>query len=104
MPHSLKKFVCDILAILIYLPFSRFAGLLHKLGWHKTAKKIPLEPYYNKPFYNLRNDCLDRFGTKLEQRFYVRGRGDDEGSRFNRRLILVSTVPFGMRWGRRFKA
>ena len=24
---------------------------------------------YNKPFYNLRNDCLDRFGTTLEQRF-----------------------------------
>ncbi len=64
-----KKFVCDILAVLIYWPLSRFAGLLHKLGMHKFARKVPLEPYYNKPFYNLRNDCLDRFGTKLEQRF-----------------------------------
>lgn len=69
MPSWLKKATCDVLAALIYWPLSRFAGLLHKINLHKLAKKIPLEPYYNKPFYNLRNDCLDRFGTKLEQRF-----------------------------------
>ena len=69
MPQVLKKFTCDVLAVLLYWPLSRFAGLLHKMKLHKLAKKIPLEPYYNKPFYNLRNDCLDRFGTKLEQRF-----------------------------------
>lgn len=69
LPVGLKKIVCDILAALIYWPLSRFAGLLHKLKLDSLAKKIPLEPYYNKPFYNLRNDCLDRFGTRLEQRF-----------------------------------
>ena len=69
MPAVLKKFTCDALAIIIYWPLSRFAGLMHKFGLHKLAKKIPLEPYFNKPFYNLKNDCLDRFGTKLEQRF-----------------------------------
>ena len=69
LPAGIKKIVCDILAALIYRPLSRFAGLLHKLNLHSLARKIPLEPYYNKPFYNLRNDCLDRFGTKLEQRF-----------------------------------
>jgi hypothetical protein len=69
MPKGLKRFTCDVLAVLIYWPLSRFAGLLHKLNLHNLAKKIPLEPYYNKPFYNLRNDCLDRFGTRLEQRF-----------------------------------
>lgn len=69
LPAGIKKFACEVMAILIYWPFSRFAGLLHKLGLHKLAKKIPLEPYHNKPFYNLRNDSLDRFGTKLEQRF-----------------------------------
>lgn len=69
MPKDVKRFTCDVLAVLIYWPLSRFAGVLHKLKLHSLAKKIPLEPYYNKPFYNLRNDCLDRFGTKLEQRF-----------------------------------
>jgi hypothetical protein len=48
---------------------SRFVGLLLKMGFVKFAKKLPLESYYNKPFYNLRNDSLDRFGTRLEQRF-----------------------------------
>ncbi|MBK9533041.1 MAG: class I SAM-dependent methyltransferase [Chitinophagaceae bacterium] len=69
MPAGLKRFTCDVLAVVIYWPLSRFAGLLHKMNLHRLAKKIPLEPYHNKPFYNLRNDCLDRFGTKLEQRF-----------------------------------
>lgn len=69
LPSGPKTFICDILATVIYWPLSRFAGLLHKMNLHNLAKKIPLEPYYNKPFYNLRNDCLDRFGTKLEQRF-----------------------------------
>lgn len=69
LPQGLKRFACEVMAIFVYWPFSRFAGLLHKLKLHGLAKKIPLEPYHNKPFYNLRNDSLDRFGTKLEQRF-----------------------------------
>ncbi len=69
MPGKLKRFVCDVLAVVVYWPLSRFAGLLAKMGLKKLSKKIPLEPYANKPFYNLRNDSLDRFGTKLEQRF-----------------------------------
>ena len=69
LPGRIKRFVCDIIAVFVYWPLSRFAGLLAKLGMKKLSKKIPLEPYANKPFYNLRNDSLDRFGTKLEQRF-----------------------------------
>ena len=69
LPQKIKKGVCDVLALVVYWPLSRFAGLLHSLNLHGAARKIPLEPYYNKPFFNLRNDCLDRFGTKLEQRF-----------------------------------
>ena len=33
------------------------------------ASKIPLSAYANKDFYIIRNDSLDRFGTRLEQRF-----------------------------------
>lgn len=69
MPSKLKHFTCDVLAVTVYWPLSRFAGLMSAIGLKKFAKKIPLEPYANKPFYNLRNDCLDRFGTRLEQRF-----------------------------------
>ena len=69
MPEKLKKITCDILAVIIYWPVSRFAGLLKKFGLKSLAKKVPLEPYSNRSLYFLRNDSLDRFGTKLEQRF-----------------------------------
>jgi hypothetical protein len=32
-----------------------------------------LADYANKPFYIIRNDALDRFGTPLEQRFSREG-------------------------------
>lgn len=69
MPHGLKKLTCDILATLVYWPLAKITALFHKMKWHKLAWRLPLAAYYNKPYYNMRNDCLDRFGTKLEQRF-----------------------------------
>lgn len=36
---------------------------------NKLAKKIPLYGYIDQSFYIMRNDALDKFGTKLEQRF-----------------------------------
>ena len=32
-------------------------------------ENIPLSDYRSKPFYMCKNDALDRFGTRLEQRF-----------------------------------
>lgn len=34
-----------------------------------NVKNFPLSDYRNKPFYVLRTDALDRFGTRLEHRF-----------------------------------
>ena len=64
-----KKFACDFLAIAIYWPLVSLARIFSILGMKKIAKKIPLSSYMNKTFYIMRNDSLDRFGTKLEQRF-----------------------------------
>lgn len=69
MPSTLKKISCDILAIVAYMPFVLVAKLFFALGFKKLANKIPLSAYANKDFYIIRNDALDRFGTKLEQRF-----------------------------------
>jgi ubiquinone/menaquinone biosynthesis C-methylase UbiE len=69
MPPTLKKICCDILAVVAYMPFVLCAKLFFALGWKKMAEKIPLSAYANKDFYIIRNDSLDRFGTKLEQRF-----------------------------------
>ena len=46
---------------------ARFALLAEKLGI--DVSNFPLTWYRNEPFYILRTDALDRFGTRLEQRF-----------------------------------
>jgi hypothetical protein len=51
----------------IYLPVSRLALLLEKIGFN--VERIPLSAYRNCSFYTMRTDSLDRFGTQLEQRF-----------------------------------
>jgi|ERR1051326_348756 SAM-dependent methyltransferase len=70
MPAHIKKFSCDIIAIIIYLPLIYFSRmLLFIFGMKKWIKKIPLSYYTDKSFNIIRNDSLDRFGTPLEQRF-----------------------------------
>ncbi|MDB9897702.1 class I SAM-dependent methyltransferase [Gammaproteobacteria bacterium] len=67
LPSRLKKIVCEIIALIIYLPLTRSAYWLEKTGFN--VDNIPLTDYRKKPFYQMRNDALDRFGTRLEQRF-----------------------------------
>ena len=69
LPGGMKKFVCDVLAIFIYMPFILLSRLFNKMGFKKFADKIPLSTYKDKSFFIIRNDALDRFGTKLEHRF-----------------------------------
>ena len=67
LPYRLKYLVCQLLAVLIYLPLARLALLLEKMGFN--VNNLPLSAYRNKSFYTMRTDALDRFGTRLEQRF-----------------------------------
>lgn len=69
LPSGLKKFSCDVLAIVAYMPFILVSRALLFFGFKKAALKVPLSAYANKDFYIIRNDSLDRFGTTLEQRF-----------------------------------
>lgn len=69
LPSGLKKFVCDLLAIVVYMPFVLTGRLLRWAGLKKIAAKLPLSIYQDQSFYIIRNDALDRFGTRLEQRF-----------------------------------
>ncbi len=68
-PTPLKKLTCDILAIIIYMPLVLWVRFLVLIGLRKIAIKMPLSAYNNKSFFVIRNDALDKFGTKLEQRF-----------------------------------
>ena len=70
LPGAVKRFVCDVLAILLYMPFVLLCRFLKLVGVpQKARQKIPLQIYEKASFYIIRNDALDRFGTPLEQRF-----------------------------------
>lgn len=69
LPPKAKKTTCDVLAVVLYMPFIFISRLLSSLGLKKLSKKIPLSDYADKTFFIIRNDSLDRFGTTLEQRF-----------------------------------
>ena len=66
-PNALRRFTAQIIAGVVYLPLARVAKLLGNRG--KDISNFPLHHYANMPFIMLQNDALDRFGTRLEQRF-----------------------------------
>jgi len=67
LPYGLRYFVSQVIAGLIYYPLAKLASLLEKLGL--DVSNIPLSAYRHLTFYSMRTDALDRFGTRLEQRF-----------------------------------
>ncbi|HMJ48528.1 MAG TPA: class I SAM-dependent methyltransferase [Ferruginibacter sp.] len=69
LPAGIKRVVCDLLAIFIYMPLILWVRLLALMGLKNLATKMPLAAYNNKSFFVIRNDALDKFGTSLEQRF-----------------------------------
>ena len=67
LPFVLKFCISQLIATIIYYPLARSALILEKLG--VNVSNLPLTWYRNEPFYIMRTDALDRFGTRLEQRF-----------------------------------
>ncbi len=66
-PEWLKLPLTDLIAVTLYFPLARMAGLAEKMG--ANVKNWPLSSYRNNSFYTMRTDSRDRFGTPLEQRF-----------------------------------
>ena len=69
MPSGIKKIICEIIAVIVYVPFILLARLFKFLFKNNFYKKILLSYYHDKSFNIIRNDTLDRFGTPLEKRF-----------------------------------
>jgi SAM-dependent methyltransferase len=67
LPNPLRYGISQFLAALVYFPLARTALLAEKLG--ADVQNFPLSQYRNNSFYVMRNDALDRFGTRLEKRF-----------------------------------
>lgn len=67
LPDGPRALLCDLIAVLVYLPLARFSRILERLGLNVEC--IPLSLYRRHSFYSMRTDALDRFGTSLERRF-----------------------------------
>lgn len=67
LPFKLKSLVCSFIATTIYLPLSYLYKFLNL--FKINTRKFPLSFYTDKSFYIMKTDALDRFGTKVENRF-----------------------------------
>lgn len=67
MPSGLRYATSQLIAGTVYWPLARSAKLAENLRVNIT--NFPLASYRNCGFYVMRTDALDRFGTRLEQRF-----------------------------------
>ena len=67
MPFAVRNVVTTVIAAVIYLPLARMSSLLEKVG--ANIADLPLSEYRHRSFYSMRTDALDRFGTRLEQRY-----------------------------------
>jgi hypothetical protein len=67
LPFRLRALACDAIALTVYLPLARLARLAQRAG--RKVDAWPLSAYRDLSFYVMRTDALDRFGTRLEQRF-----------------------------------
>lgn len=67
LPHRRKLGVTRVIAYGVYLPLARLARVGERLG--RSVEAWPLSQYRDASIYTMRTDALDRFGTRLEQRF-----------------------------------
>lgn len=67
LPAGPKHVLSDAIAVTVYWPLASIANVLEKVGLN--VHSVPLSNYRDKSFYSMRTDALDRFGTRLEQRF-----------------------------------
>jgi len=63
LPFVLRYAVSQMIALCVYWPLARTARYL------PVPESWPLKFYADRSFYVMRTDALDRFGTRLEQRF-----------------------------------
>jgi SAM-dependent methyltransferase len=67
LPYGARYAASQALAAGVYLPLARAAKVLEGAGLDVSL--MPLSAYRDRSFYTMRTDALDRFGTRLEQRF-----------------------------------
>jgi SAM-dependent methyltransferase/uncharacterized protein YbaR (Trm112 family) len=69
LPRPAAMVFSDLAAAALYWPLARSAAILESIGLRRVAASLPLSAYRHSSFESMRNDSLDRFGTRLERRF-----------------------------------
>lgn len=67
LSHRRRLAVTRVIAATVYWPLARLSRLVERTG--KDPSRLPLSAYRDQPFYVMRTDALDRFGTGLEKRY-----------------------------------
>lgn len=68
-PQPVTVAGATLIATGLYWPLARLSRGVRALGQHRLAERIPLSFYQDSSFQVMRNDSLDRFGTRLEKRY-----------------------------------
>jgi SAM-dependent methyltransferase len=66
-PPPVRFALSQAIAGAVYWPLARLARGAERAGL--DVRHVPLAAYRDRSFYVMRTDALDRFGTRLEQRF-----------------------------------
>lgn len=99
LPFPARKGVTSAIAAAVYLPLARGAKLAEKAGVPVGA--WPLSGYRDTSFYTMRTDALDRFGTRLEQRFTRAEIGAMMRAAGLTDIVFSETIPFWVACGRK---
>lgn len=67
LPFGLRKAVTNTIAATVYWPAARAAAVAERKG--TNISNWPLSSYRHKPFYAMKTDSLDRFGSQREHRY-----------------------------------
>ena len=67
LPRPLRLVVAEIIAATVYWPLARCSRVVENAGLDPS--RVPLFQYRLRSYYVMRNDALDRFGTRLEKRY-----------------------------------
>jgi len=67
LPFAVRYPITQAIAAGVYWPLAKLSAVVEAAGLDAT--RVPLHDYRDKSFYMMRNDALDRFGTRLERRF-----------------------------------
>lgn len=92
LPEVPKTVLSALFAALVYLPLARTAAFAERSGLR--VDNFPLSYYRRRSFYTMRTDALDRFGTRLEQRFKLDELHDLMAAVNLERITVSPTAPY----------